>query len=77
MTDSIPKEHLQQWLNDPLTKQVFKVLSKVREQLQTALIDGQTLNTSSTETTAMNTALLLGKISGLNTILEITIDEEE
>ena len=75
MIDTIPKEHLQQWLSDPITKKVFAALERVRNDHQTLLCEGHTLALSSVETTAMQTARVLGIISGLNLLLEMTTEE--
>lgn len=77
MTDSIPKEHLQQWLTDPITRKVFDVLRKTRDDHKDLLCDGGTLNLSSSEHTSLQTTLLLGKIAGLNMLLEIKVDSED
>lgn len=73
----IPKEHLQEWLADPITKKVMDSLRKVRADHQSVLNDGGTLDITSTEKTALQTTLLLGKISGMNLFLEIEIGEED
>jgi hypothetical protein len=72
----IPKEHLQQWLSDPITKKVFSQLSSVREDHKSLLCEGHSLNLSSCETTALQTARILGIISGLNLLLEMEVQED-
>jgi hypothetical protein len=72
----IPKDHMAEWLSHPVTKKVFESLRKVRADHQSVLNDGGTLDTSSAEKTALQTALLLGKISGINVLIETVIEEE-
>jgi heptaprenylglyceryl phosphate synthase len=76
MLESIPKEHLQQWLGDPITKKVFEKLAEVRKSHQDLLCVGGTVNMESTESTAMRTVRVLGIISGMNLLLEMTAEEE-
>jgi hypothetical protein len=73
--DKIPKEHLEDWLRDPITKKVMSILRETRSDFQDSLITGQTLSMQSCEATALQTSLLLGKISGLNIILEFQIED--
>lgn len=76
MLDSIPKEHLQQWLADPVTKKVFAKLDEVRTSHKDLLCCGGTSDLASTESTALRTVRVLGIISGLNLLLEMTAEEE-
>ena len=64
---------MQQWLCDPITVKVMTLLRGVRSEHQEVLLNGGTLTVASAEQTALNTALLLGKISGLNMVLEIEV----
>lgn len=73
---SIPKEELQEWLDNRTTKAVFKVLESHRQGLQEMVLNGQTLSMESAERTQAVTALSLGKISSLNLILDIKIEGE-
>ena len=75
MVDTIPKEHMQQWLGDPITKKVLQELNKVRTCHQELLLEGHTLNLESAEKTALQTARVLGIISGLNLLLEMTVEQ--
>lgn len=72
---SIPKEELLEWLNHRTTKSVFKVLKSLRDEHQNMVLNGQTITMSSCESTALQTTMLLGRIAGLNSILEIVVEE--
>ena len=76
MTESIPKEALIEWMNDPITKRVMAYLREVRTQHQEVLLEGRSLNMRSCEETALQTAQLLGKIAGMNLILEMHLEED-
>ena len=77
MTDSISKPQLMRWLNDPTTLAVMSVIRKARDTHSEALINGQTLSLGSAETTALQTAKIVGAISGMNLILEISVEGED
>jgi len=74
---NIPKEMMSEWMLHPVTKKIFEQLRKIRSDHQTVLCDGGTLNTDSSDKTSLQTALLLGKISGMNILLEIDLSEED
>lgn len=73
--ERIPREQLRQWLQNPVTKEVLEALHQVRSHLQNSLLNGQTLILNSPEQTALQTTLLLGKLSGLNLILEMELSD--
>jgi hypothetical protein len=77
VSGKITNEQLKGWLTSPLTVKVFDILRRVRQDHQDALLQGQTLNAGSVEATALQTTLLLGKISGLNILLEIQADSTD
>ena len=69
----INKEDMSSWLADPVTVLVFDYLRGIRGDMQEQLTSGATLDRLSVERTAMETTLLLGKISGLNILLEMEL----
>ena len=72
----IPKEQLVEWLNSPTTKVVFKVLTDLRNDYQNTILNGNSLDLTSVEKTSLNTALILGNISGLNKLLNILVEDK-
>lgn len=72
----IPKEQLLDWLGQSTTKAVFGCLREVKKGHEDMVLQGGTLNMSSPDETALLTARMLGRIEGLNTILEIVVEED-
>ena len=77
MIDEISKEFMLEWLQHPVTKKVIKELSQAREDFRQVLTEGGMLDMTSTEKTALQTARTVGRIEGLNLLLEIDIKENE
>ena len=69
----LSKEDFQAWMNDPVTMAVFNELQTVKIHLQNQLANGTTLNRSSVDSTSIETALLVGRIAGLNTLLNMEV----
>jgi hypothetical protein len=73
----IDSEAMKAWLTYPTTQAVFKELRADRDAISNALLDGSTLDLSSAESTGMRTSFLLGRIKGLNTLLNMTVEGED
>lgn len=70
------KESFNEWRNSPTTVEIYKKLEEVKQALVDGLADGQTLSISADETHG-NTAKTVGRINGLNQLLNITYETEE
>ena len=70
----IDSEAMRAWLNYPTTQAVFKELRADRDAISAALLDGSTMDLGSAEATGMRPTFLLGRIKGLNTLLNMTVE---
>ena len=69
------KEQLEYWKSLPETEEIMqKAMAKITE-ISEIFANGGTLNTSSMESTALNTALSVGKVWGLAFIMGDLSDE--
>jgi len=59
------KEQFIEWINHPMTLEVFEALRKTRDMDEQSLTNGNTLCVDPGET-AQLTARIVGKIQGLN-----------
>ena len=59
-----------EWIEHPVTKEVFKTLQEDIDRITASILAGEVVE-SSVEKTAMNVARLSGRIEGLTRILEI------
>lgn len=72
----IDKERLAEWKSSLTTLEIFKEIEAMIAELSFALSDGQTISESPGQT-AVNTARVVGEITGLKQILNISAEEEE
>ena len=70
------REQFTEWREHPITKEIFDALRETRDMDVQSLVDGGTLATDMGET-AQLTARIVGKIQGINQILDIDFEEEE
>ena len=62
------------WKEHPITKEVFNIVNDLIDHLSDALINGETLVQGRTE---LETARIVGNISGLRQLTEIHYVEED
>lgn len=62
------QEQFSEWRNQEHTKEVFKEIAEVRDQLKDQLANGATLGSE------VETARVVGSIEGLNQLLNISFD---
>jgi len=72
------KENLEIWQNDPFTRWYLEQIDKERDEIQTLMGRGFTVDCSSVDITALETAKNFGKVSGLDfcTFFDIERGEE-
>ena len=73
----VPAEHLGEWLQNRVTRQVLEFLKELQQSLEIQLTTGVTLSLTNSDQTAQSTALLVGEIQGLNHILKIQPELED
>ena len=73
---TIDNDAMRAWLTYPTTQAVFKELKAEREALTEAILDGTILDLESVGKTGTKLTYLLGRIKGLNSILNMTIVDE-
>lgn len=71
----ITSEQFQEWKNHPVTKEIFAELKKVKQTLVEQLAEGNSIGYQADDTHGM-TNKLVGQISGLNQLLNISFDNE-
>lgn len=72
-------EQFEEWKEHPATQEIFDALEQTRDMDIQSLVDGNTLSADPGET-AQLTARIVGKIQGLNQLINISYDapdEEE
>ena len=69
MLEHLDRQKLLEWLNHPVTKEVFGALRKERLEWSRSLEKGDTLSETANRT-CQATALAVGVIQGLDMILE-------
>lgn len=72
----ITAEQFAEWKEQPVTKEIFGLLSETKKDLQDRLSDGHTIGHSADVTHGV-TNKLVGQIEGLNQLLNISYEEEE
>lgn len=72
----IDSEAIKAWLTYPTTQAVLKELRSERDAVTDAITNGSAMDLNSAEATGLRTTFLLGRLKGLNSILNMTIDEE-
>jgi hypothetical protein len=73
----IDSDAMRAWLTYPTTQAVFKELRAERDAITEAILDGSTMDLSSAESTGLKTTFLLGRVKGLNSLLNMTIEGED
>lgn len=71
----ITKAAFAEWKSNPTTESIFKEIEKTKQALIDNLAEGQTL-CDSADATHGSTARIIGSISGLNQILNISYEDE-
>lgn len=69
------KETFIEWRNSPVTIEIYKKLEELKQVLMEGLAAGQTLSNSADETHG-KTSMMVGSISGLNQLLNISYEDE-
>uniref|UniRef100_A0A6M3JYI6 Uncharacterized protein n=1 Tax=viral metagenome TaxID=1070528 RepID=A0A6M3JYI6_9ZZZZ len=72
----LTKEMLAEWRQNPTTREVFKRLRTMINEIEGELGAGRTLVHSSAEETLAHTARAVGRIAGINELLEFGIFDE-
>ena len=70
------REQFEEWKSNPTTIKIYKIFDEVKKALEENLASGQTLCSTADETHG-NTACMIGKIWGLNQLLNINFVNEE
>ena len=70
-------EELTAWKNNPSTQKVFKFLKEMLQWNKDNLEKGSTYNRHSVEQTALATAEALGRISGMETLMNLQVELKE
>ena len=68
-------EDFKDWKNNPVTKWVFEELELMKKDYCVALGSGATLDSTSTQRTALMTAESVGFIAGIEAVTKIEIKE--
>ena len=76
VSKQMTKEQLDEWKSNPATQEIYKKIKGVKLALQDSLASGQTLCTTADETHG-STAKMVGKIEGLNQLLDISCEDED
>ena len=71
---SISKEELISWSHNPTTIKIKELLNAGKKELESMILDGASLDCESAEKTALRTALMLGELKGLNTLLNLEVE---
>lgn len=71
----ITQESFHEWRSHPVTIEVYKALEDTKKLDEENLINGNTLCTDPGETSLL-TARIVGKIQGLNQLLNISYEDE-
>ena len=71
ITVNLPPEALEEWLQDPRTREVLRALRAVREDYREQLHRGEIWRPHSAEETALLYSRLLGQIYGLSLIVDL------
>jgi len=71
----ITAEQFAEWKAQPVTKEIFVELQKVKQVLQDRLADGQTIGLQADDTHG-KTNRLVGQIDGINQLLNISYEQE-
>jgi hypothetical protein len=72
----LTKEQFEVWRVHPITEEVFREVGNIRDGLKESLAEGRFLDVDSPHKTAMRTAEIVGHISGLDELLNISFAEE-
>ena len=72
----ITKDEFVIWKAMPETQDVFRRIHRHIEELADELARGATVNSESINGTAINTALVVGEVAGLNSLVEMEHEEE-
>lgn len=72
----ITAEQFAEWKEHPVTKEIFKELTDVREVLKNRMANGMTLGSTAEETHGL-THQVIGQVKGINQILEISYEDTD
>lgn len=70
------KEQFKEWKEHLITQEIFKALEQTKNMDIESLVEGNTLSADPGET-AQLTARIVGKIQGLNQLINISYENEE
>ena len=70
------KEQFYEWRANPMTIEIFEAIEQARRVDEESLLNGNTLCVDPGET-AQLTARIVGKIQGLNQLINISYEDEE
>lgn len=73
----ITKEQYEIWRTQRITQEIFKVLSKMRDEFKEQLAGGAVLNSASGEQTLAAYSRVLGIIEGIDQVLNMDFEEGE
>lgn len=74
---SISAEEMQVWRSDPTTRKLLKQIRSARATELNALESGRILVPDNPYTTHANVAIVMGKVEGLNAIIEMMQEKPE
>lgn len=71
---NLTKEAFDEWKEHPVTREIFKEINQMVDELKNRLSSGLTISFSAEETHG-KTSHLVGQIEGLNQLLNISFEE--
>ena len=71
------KDEFAIWKTMPETQDALKIVDEEIGELMASLGNGGTIDTESVDRTALNTAIVVGRIKGLNKLKELEHEEED
>ena len=77
MNDEITQAEINEWKQLPVTRFVFACFREAIAEIQRDMGMGRTLNRSSETETLANTSEAVGRIAGINQVLEAKIYDEQ
>jgi hypothetical protein len=72
----ITKDQMNEWQDNSTTKLILSALRELREVHTNQIIGGSVLNLDCAEKTGVRVTYHLGVIKGLNSILEMEVEDE-
>ena len=72
---AVSQEQFIRWKQDPVTREVVRLLKEHLEALKNDMISGRCVDYSNTETTAQMVSRTVGVAFGINLFLEMSFDD--